>query len=154
MQMSNRNITDSDILAHIGAIKHFPLLSSIELRNNRITSLSCKLIGSNLAHLSKVDIRGNKVGDNGVCIIAKNIRGMKEFYICETDATDHSVDVIIENLKCLTLLWAENNKITFKAAEKIINHQSLKTIGLQGNQLTAEDIASLKSSYRIGYLSI
>lgn len=106
LTLSNRSVTDADILSHIGSVKHFPHLTAIELRHNRITELSCKLIGANLPHLLKVDIRGNKVGDNGVAAIARNISQLREYYICETGATDLSIDVILEHLKQLTLLWA------------------------------------------------
>jgi|JI6StandDraft_1071083.scaffolds.fasta_scaffold09693_7 hypothetical protein len=82
LQLSNRNVTDADILMHISSVKHFPYLLALEMRNNRITQLSCKLIAANLSHLHKIDIRGNKVGDDGIGTIARSVSLMKEFYIC------------------------------------------------------------------------
>lgn len=44
-------------------ISSFKNIQDIEIRNNKITSFSCKLIANNMRHLKVVDIRGNQVGD-------------------------------------------------------------------------------------------
>lgn len=51
-------------------------MKKVEIRNNRITNLTCKVFAFNLTNLTKLDIRGNNVGDEGALVIAKNLKSL------------------------------------------------------------------------------
>lgn len=63
------------------AISSFKHIKDFEIRNNKITSFSCRLIASNMSHVKLIDIRGNPVGDDGVIAIIKGIPHLKSFMI-------------------------------------------------------------------------
>ena len=70
-------------------------MKDFEIRNNKFTAFSCKLIASNMMHVKSVDIRGNKVGDEGVIIITKGLPNLKSFMISETGCTNAAAKEIV-----------------------------------------------------------
>lgn len=78
--LSNRRISDKELVDNIEMLKKLKV-TSLELRNNFITELSCKIIAFNINYLTKIDIRGNKVRDTGVITLAKHNLCLKEFFV-------------------------------------------------------------------------
>jgi hypothetical protein len=79
-------------------LSSFKQIKDLEVRNNKITSLSCKIIASNMKHLKAIDIRGNAVGDEGVITLVKGIPHLKSFMISETRCTNLSAQAIVNGL--------------------------------------------------------
>lgn len=44
----------------------------------------------------------------------------------------------MESIKGLTLIWLQNNQVTYRGAERIIHHEKVKAIGLMGNRISHE----------------
>lgn len=79
--LSNKNISDEELLREMPIISSFKNIQDVEIRNNRITSFSCKLIANNMRHVKVVDIRGNRVGDEGITTIIRGLPHLKSFMI-------------------------------------------------------------------------
>lgn len=56
--------------------------------------------------------------------------------MCDNELSDQAVSVIVECIKGLTLIWLQNNKVTYKGAELIITHDKIKAIGMMGNLIS------------------
>lgn len=83
IQLNNKNITDSDLFDPVRNMQYFNNLVSLELRNNKITEISCRLIAVSLNNLHRLDIRGNKLKDNSMNMIAKRLTKLKELFVCD-----------------------------------------------------------------------
>lgn len=83
IQLNQKALVDFDLFEPISNLSHFPKLIKLELRYNKITEISCRLIASNLKNLSKLDIRDNKLKDSAVIVIAKNLKNLTELYVCD-----------------------------------------------------------------------
>lgn len=79
-------------------IASFKNVQQFQIRNNRITAFSCKVLASNLFHIKKLDIRGNKIGDEGVLIIVKSLSQLKDLLISETGCTNVALKGVLEGL--------------------------------------------------------
>jgi Leucine-rich repeat (LRR) protein len=66
LALNNKKISDIDLMMKISSIGGFKNLQELEIRNNKITVLSCKVIASHLGFLKILDLRGNGIGDEGV----------------------------------------------------------------------------------------
>ncbi len=75
-------------MEQIPILAHYKNLREFEIRNNRISCLSCNLIANNMPFLLSVDIRGNNISDKGIIKLIQSIPKMKSFFISETLATD------------------------------------------------------------------
>jgi hypothetical protein len=112
VQLSNKNIKDEDVIREIPKIACFRNIRELEIRNNSITSLSCKVIVSNMSFLQCLDIRGNKVGDKGLEYVIDGMPHLKSLMISETEATDVTGRLVAEKMDNLELFWAEHNHLT------------------------------------------
>lgn len=93
-ELSNKNLKDEDLIKEIPKIGCFTNLKELEVRNNFITSLSCRIIANSLSFLNSLDIRGNMIGDAGIEIIAKGLSKLKSLFISETGATDRGGKIV------------------------------------------------------------
>ena len=101
IELSNKNITDHDLFREMPVLSSFKNVKDLEIRNNKITSLSCKLIASSMTHVKSVDIRGNKVGDQGVIFLIKGLPHLKSFMISETGCTNTTASEVVKGLSNL-----------------------------------------------------
>jgi hypothetical protein len=69
------------MIKQIDKFSNFRNLQTIEIRNNKISALACKLIANHMNFLEAVDIRGNKIGDEGILIIVRAIPSLKSLMI-------------------------------------------------------------------------
>lgn len=105
MELNNKNITDIDLMMKISSIGGFKNLQEFEIRNNKITMLSCKVIASHLNFLKVLDLRGNLVGDEGVSKIVEGIPNLKSLMVSETGMTDVSAMLVVRGLEALETFW-------------------------------------------------
>lgn len=100
-EFSNKNLKDEDIVREIPTLSCFKNLKEFEVRNNYLTSLSCKIIVNNLNFIQTLDIRGNRIGDSGLIVIAAGLPKLKNLLISETEATDEGGRKIAESMSHL-----------------------------------------------------
>jgi len=85
-------------------IKQLPIVSTFrnikefEIRNNRITALTCNIIANEMRFLLVLDLRGNRVGDAGISKLVTGIARLKRFFISETGITDVTGLLICQHL--------------------------------------------------------
>ena len=77
-------------MEQIPILANYKNLKEFEIRNNKISCLSCSLIVNNLPFLLTVDIRGNKINDKGIIKLIKGLPKLKSFFISETLASNES----------------------------------------------------------------
>ena len=81
VDLSNRNITDEDMIKQIPIISTFTNIKELEIRNNKITALTCNIVANDMKFLSVLDLRGNKLGDTGISKIVSAMKNLKALYI-------------------------------------------------------------------------
>ncbi len=99
-------------MEQIPILCNYKNLRELEIRNNKISCLSCSLIANNMSFLQVVDIRGNKIGDKGIIKIIQRIPNLKSFFISETLATDVVGEEVVRGLHMLEIFWSEHTKIS------------------------------------------
>lgn len=98
VSLSNKNISDREVMEQIPRLSNFKNLKEFEIRNNKISCLTCSVIANNMPFLVSVDIRGNKISDKGILKLIRGIPKMKSFFISETLATDLSGEEVADKL--------------------------------------------------------
>lgn len=133
----------------------FTNVSELEIRNNRITTFSCRLIASNMAHIKSVDIRGNRVGDEGVLHIVKGIPHLKGLLISETNCTNQSLRVIVQGLTSLEKFLCEQNPVGGEVVAEVARMPNLRILSFLGCKLEPRLVEEVKKIFQPkGYLSI
>lgn len=147
LELSNKNITDKDLIREMPVLSSFKGVKDFEIRNNRITTFSCKLIASNMLHLKSVDIRGNRVGDEGVIYLVKGLPHLKSLMISETGCTNRSARAVIDNMTDLEMFWCEQNRVDGPHAIEIANMPKLRVLSFAGNGIDSEHAEKLKKIF-------
>jgi len=68
-------------MEQVPILANYKNLKEFEIRNNKISCLSCNLIVNNLPFLLTVDIRGNLITDKGIIKLVRGIPKLKSFFI-------------------------------------------------------------------------
>lgn len=98
LQLSNKSISDQELLKEIPKFSSFKNVQEFEIRHNKLTVLSCRLIASNMKHIKVLDIRGNNVYDDGIARIAEGLPNLRSFMMSETKCSNVGAQAIIDNL--------------------------------------------------------
>ena len=93
-------------MEQITILANYKNLRELEIRNNKISCLSCNLIANNMPFLVSVDIRGNNISDKGIVKLINSIPKMKSFFISETLATDLTGLEVANELNDLEMFWS------------------------------------------------
>ncbi|QIV96662.1 Leucine Rich Repeat (LRR) protein [Allofrancisella inopinata] len=134
LDLSNYNLYNVDIKQIFNKIEYPNLVTSLNLKGNKIITNGTFEIANTLSNLEALNLSGNKIGDDGLGHITYRLKQMKHLTLSDCDITDKGAKEIANNLKKLEHLNLEHNEIGIEGVRDIFtNLKNLNSIDFSHN---------------------